>query len=322
MPNDFPDARLLDTNGIRLAVYEAGSGPPVILLHGFPELAYSWRHQLPALADAGYRAIAPDQRGYGRSDKPVEVREYTVQKLIGDIDGLLTALDLEQALFVGHDWGAMLLWYMALLAPQRMAGLINLNIPFHARPDVDPMLRARERLGDSFYIVNFQDSDEADRRFAGDVPHFFDVMMRRGQITRDVFETLPREKRVLSLLKAMDRRESGGVPLLSDAEKKVYVDAFSNGGFSGPINWYRNWSHNWASTAGVPQQVRVPTLFIGAVDDVVVPLEYIESMKPSFDDLEVHMVEDCGHWTQQEKPEEVNRVMIEWLRRRYPPDRA
>jgi pimeloyl-ACP methyl ester carboxylesterase len=318
MTSEFPQPACVDTNGIRLAVHEAGNGPPIILLHGFPELAYSWRHQLPALAAAGYRAIAPDQRGYGSSDKPPDVSDYTIQKLIADIEGMLDAMSLDKAVFVGHDWGAMLLWYMALLAPEKMAGLINLNIPFHARPPLDPMVLARERLGDSFYIVNFQDSDEADRRFAEDVPHFFDVMMRRNQITREVFNTLPQEKRVLSLLAAMDRKESGGVALLNAEEKQYYVDAFENGGFTGPINWYRNWSNNWASTEGVSQQVKVPTLFIGAVDDVIIPLEYIESMKPGVDDLEIHMVENCGHWTQQEKPDEVNEVMLEWLGRRYP----
>lgn len=315
MTRAFPEPTYVESNGIRLAVHEQGDGPPVILLHGFPELAYSWRHQLPALAAAGYRAIAPDQRGYGASDKPLNVSDYTVQKLIGDIEGMMAVLSLPKATFVGHDWGAMVLWYMALLSPEKMAGLINLNIPFQARPPVDPMVLARQRLGDSFYIVNFQDSDEADRRFAEDVPHFFDVMMRRNQVTREVFNSLPKEKRVLSLLAAMDRKESAGVALLSDEEKAYYVDAFSQGGFTGPINWYRNWSQNWASTEGVPQQVKVPTLFIGAVDDVIIPSEYIESMRPCIDDLEIHMVEDCGHWTQQEKPGEVNEVMLDWLQR-------
>ena len=318
MPSHFPDPSFVDSNGIRLAVHEAGAGPAVVLLHGFPELAFSWRHQLPVLAQAGYRAIAPDQRGYGRSDKPPAVRDYRVQELIGDINGMLVALGVDEAVFVGHDWGAMVLWYMALLSPEKMAGLINFNIPFQARPNVDPMVRARERLGDSFYIVNFQDSDEADRRFAEDVPHFFDVMMRRGQITREAYNALPSEKRVLSLLAAMEREESAGVALLDAAEKEYYVRAFEAGGFAGPVNWYRNWSHNWASTEGVAQQVKVPTLFIGAVDDVLIPPEYIEAMKPFIDDLEIRMIDDCGHWTQQEKPDEVNAIMLEWLGRRYP----
>jgi len=318
MHSTFPDPYRVETNGIRLAVHEMGDGPAVILLHGFPELAYSWRHQLPALAAAGYRAIAPDQRGYGGSDIPARIEDYTVQALIADIGGLMSALSIRPALFVGHDWGAMVLWQMALLRPELMRGLVNLNIPFQPRPPIDPMVLARERLGDDFYIVNFQDSDEADRRFAADVPHFFDVMMRRGQITRERFNLLPREKQVLSLLAAMDREESAGEALLSEEERTYYVAAFEKGGFTGPINWYRNWSRNWASTADERQVVDVPTLFIGARDDVIIAPHHIEAMKPHVPDLETHMLDDCGHWTQQEKPDEVNSLLLDWLGRRFP----
>lgn len=320
MQSAFPDPYRVRANGINLAVHELGRGPPVILLHGFPELGYSWRHQLPALAAAGYRAIAPDQRGYGQSDIPSRVEDYRIQTLIADVTGLMSELSLERAHFIGHDWGALVLWTMALLEPGRMQSLISLNIPFHARPSLDPVDIARERLGDDFYIVNFQDSDEADRRFAADVPHFFNVMMRKGQITRERFDTLPREKQVLSLLAAMDREESGGSALLDDDELAYYVEAFSNGGFSGPINWYRNWSQNWASTEELRQEVVVPTLFIGAVDDVIIAPRHIEAMKPHVRDLEIHMLNDCGHWTQQEKPDQVNALIIDWLRRRFPPD--
>ncbi len=184
MKNDFPTPRIVNTGDINLAVHELGDGPPVILIHGFPELAYSWRHQLPALAEAGYRAIAPDMRGYGGSDKPPHVADYTIQKLLGDIEGLLGALSIDKAVIIGHDWGAMLTWHMALLAPRRMAGLINLNIPHMPRPPINPITYMRWKLGKDFYIVNFQKSDEADRRFAEDPRRFVDVMMRRKQFSR------------------------------------------------------------------------------------------------------------------------------------------
>jgi pimeloyl-ACP methyl ester carboxylesterase len=314
----FPEPRLVAVNGIRLAVHEQGAGPPVILLHGFPELSYSWRHQLPALAAAGYRAIAPDLRGYGASDKPDGVREYTMQKLIDDVLGLLKALGLEKAHFVGHDWGALILWQMALAHPERITGLVILNIPFYASLPIDPITIMRERLGKDFYIVNFQDSDEADRRFAKDVGHFFDIMMRRNQISRERFNQLPKEKQVLNLLAAIERRESAGEPLLSASERDVFVRAFESGGFTKPIHWYRNWSHNWESYRHLPQTVTVPTLFIGAANDVIVSPQHIEAMRPRVKDLELHMLEDCGHWTQQEKPDEVNTLMLEWLARRFP----
>jgi pimeloyl-ACP methyl ester carboxylesterase len=311
----FPGPRFVDTNGIRMAVYEQGEGRPVILLHGFPELAFSWRHQLQALAAAGFRGIAPDQRGYGRTDVPLAVSDYRIEELIADIDGLLDALELESATFVGHDWGALVLWQMALRAPARIERQVILNIPHYPRLPVDPIEVMRQRFGDDFYIVNFQDSDEADRSFASDPGHFFDVIMRRGQITRKQFEQLPAERKVLSLLRVMARSEGSGEPLLTAAEQEYYASAFAQTGFTGPINWYRNWTHNWETQAAFGERVDVPTLFIGAVDDLVVAPEHIEAMKPLVEDLEVHMLEDCGHWSQQEKPDEVNRLMIDWLKR-------
>jgi pimeloyl-ACP methyl ester carboxylesterase len=312
----FPEPAFIDTNGIRMAVYEQGAGPAVVLLHGFPELAFSWRHQLPALAAAGFRAIAPDQRGYGRTDVPGAVRDYRIEELIADIDGLLDALQLDSASFVGHDWGALLLWQMAMRAPERIERLVILNIPHYPRLPVDPIQVMRKRFGDDFYIVDFQDSNEADAAFARDTVHFFDVMMRRGQISRDQFERLPAERKSLSLLKVLARRQASGEPLLTAAERDYFASAYAKTGFTGPINWYRNWTLNWETQAGFDERISIPTLFIGAVDDVVIALEHIEAMKPLVDDLEVHMLEHCGHWSQQEQPGEVNRLMIDWLRRR------
>ena len=310
----FPDPQFVDTNGLRMAVYEQGKGPAVILVHGFPELAFSWRHQLPALAKAGFRAIAPDMRGYGQTDAPGGVDAYRMQNLIGDLQGLMDALDLERATFVGHDWGALILWHMAMLAPDRIERLINLNIPHYPRAPTDPIELTRERLGDEFYIVNFQDSDEADRAFAADPTHFFNVMMRKNQISRAQFDQLPPQMKVLSLLKVIERTESGGDPLLTDDERDYYVAAFEKSGFTNPINWYRNWTRNWEALEGVNQVIDIPTLFIGAVDDVVIAPEHIEAMRPLVTHLTVEMLAPCGHWTQQERPDDVNRLIIDWLK--------
>ena len=309
----FPDPHFVASNGIRMAVYEAGEGPAVILLHGFPELAFSWRHQIPALAAAGYRAIAPDMRGYGQTEGPDGVDEYSVSKLIGDLHGLLDALQLERAIFVGHDMGAILLWHMAMLAPERIEKLVILNIPHFPRFHTDPIEIFRRKLGDDFYIVNFQDSDEADRAFAADPVHFFNIMMRKNQITRAQFDQLPAQMKAMSLIKAMQRKGSGGEPLLTTEERDYFAAAFTKSGFTNPINWYRNWTRNWQALAGVDQIVRIPTLFIGAVDDVVVPLEQIEAMRPLVEDLSIEMLQPCGHWSQQERPEDVNRIILQWL---------
>ncbi len=312
----FPEAHFVDTNGIRMAVYEQGEGPAVVLLHGFPELAYSWRFQLPALAEAGYRAIAPDQRGYGKTTRPTGVDAYRIEELIADVHGLLDALQLDTAVFVGHDWGALLLWHMAVVAPDRIDKLICLNIPHIARPSIDPITLMRRRFGDGYYIVNFQDSDEAERIFAEDTRHFFDAVMRKGQIDRQRFDSLPTERKRIDLLQSLRRKNLSGTPLLSDDERDYYASAFAISGFTGPINWYRNWTHNWQALAGIDQTITIPTLFIGAVNDVVVTLEQVEAMKSLITDLEIRMLDDCGHWSQQEKPAEVNRLMLDWLMQR------
>jgi pimeloyl-ACP methyl ester carboxylesterase len=308
----FPAPHFIDTNGIRMAVHELGAGEPVVFVHGFPELAFSWRFQIPVIAAAGFRAIAPDQRGYGKTDAPPDVEDYRIQELVGDLCGLLDALELERATFVGHDWGALVLWHMALLQPARIERMAVLNIPFWPRTPADPIALARQRLGDDFYIVNFQDSDRADQAFAANTGHFFDMLMRKNQVSRAEFEKLPQEKRVLSLLQTIARTEASGDPLLSAEERAYFVSAFEHSGFTGPINWYRNWSRNWESMEGVPQIVNVPTLFIGAENDVLISPEHVEGMKPFVPDLEIQML-NCGHWTQQERPADVNQILVDWL---------
>jgi pimeloyl-ACP methyl ester carboxylesterase len=310
----FVKPQLVDTNGIRLAVYEAGAGPPVVFLHGFPELACSWRFQLPALAAAGYRAIAPDLRGYGLSSVPADVGDYALQEGIADLHGLLDALELSSATFVGHDWGALLLWQMVLLAPERIDRLVALNIPLMARAPIEPIAMMRQRFGERFYIVDFQHSREADRLFDADPARVIDHLMRKNQLSRAQFEQLPPEKKIVSLIDIVSQAPSGD-PVLEKDELAFYAAAFGRTGFTGPINWYRNWTRNWEALADGNYHVDLPVLFIGATDDVLIPLELIENMRPMIRNLEVHMLEPCGHWTQQERPDDVNRLLIDWLAR-------
>ena len=227
-------------------------------------------------------------------------------------------LSISKAVIVGHDWGAMITWHMALLAPQRMAGLINLNIPHIPRPPINPITYMRWKLGKDFYIVNFQKSDEADLRFAEDPRRFINVMMRRRQFSRPPPQPGSKKRRPLSLIQALDQDEPAGEALLNDEELDVYAAAFAASGFIGPINWYRNWARNWKSMKGVDQTVRVPSLFVQAENDIIISQKQIEAMKPFVTDLEIQMIENCGHWTQQEKPAELNRIMLDWLARRYP----
>lgn len=317
----FPEPRIVKTNGIDMAVHEAGpkDGLPVVLCHGFPELAYSWRYQIPALAEAGYRVIAPDQRGYGGTSRPADVASYDMAHLTGDLAGLLDALELKKAVFVGHDWGGIVVWSMPLLHPSRVAGVIGVNTPFLARAPVDPIMGLRAVFGENMYIVFFQQPGVADALLAKDVGKTFRFFMRKSGVTAAEYAKLPKEMRNLELVHALQSDESTwtGQPLMPPAELQVFIDTFAKTGFTGGINWYRNLSRNWEASAGIEQKVRVPGLMIMAEDDVVLSPAMAEGMEQYVPDLEKVLIRRCGHWTQQEHPEETNRAMIDWLKRRF-----
>ncbi|MGE0668166.1 MAG: alpha/beta fold hydrolase [Sphingomonadales bacterium] len=318
----FPKARMIATNGIELEVYEAGpaDGVPIVLCHGFPELAYSWRHQIPVLAEAGYRVIAPNQRGYGRSSKPDAIVEYDIHHLTADLTGLLDHYGIERAIFCGHDWGGLVVWQVPLLHPERVAGIIGVGVPFLPRGSSDPIELFRKAFGDRMYIVNFQDSHEADEVFDSDPWRVFDVLMRGNPVTLDRFLKLPPKDRVPDLVARIKAGPWDTPRIIGDEEIKVFADTFRHGGFTGPINWYRNWSRNWATTADRPQRVDVPCLFVRAGNDLAtasIP-DLEKGMAACVADLECREIRESGHWTQQEFPDELNEILLDWLRRRFP----
>ena len=311
--------RTIRTNGIRMAIAEQGEGPPVVLCHGFPELAYSWRHQLPALAAAGFRAIAPDQRGYGGTDCPEAVTDYDIHHLTGDLAGLLDVLGVERAVFVGHDWGGTVAWMMSLLHRERVAGVIGVNTPYFPRPSAPPISLMRMMYGENYYMVHFQQPGIADRALARDVRRVFTRMMRAG-VPQDEFRETVRRKAgpgMHNMVELIEHDAYAGPPLLSEAELQVYVDAFERTGFTGGINWYRNLDRNWETTPELDgAHIEVPSPMITAEWDPVLRPELAEAMRGLVPDLEVAMIRGCGHWTPQEKPAELNRIMVDWLTRR------
>jgi pimeloyl-ACP methyl ester carboxylesterase len=317
MTYEIPGARQhwVETNGVRLSVYEAGQGPPVVLSHGFPELAYSWRHQFAALAAAGYRVIAPDQRGYGASDRPAAIEDYDLMALSGDLIGLLDALEIDEAVFVGHDWGGLITWPMPLLHPGRVAGLIGVNTPYLPRLPMRPTEVFRMAGGEGHYVLYFQEPGVADAALAEDVSNLFQTMMQSG--------VPPEELQAATgdagnFMEAIARGPRLGEPLLSADELSVYVDTFEETGFTGGLNWYRNFDRNWEHTPTLDgARIDVPSLMVTAEWDPVLTPAVAQIGEAFVDDLETHLVERCGHWTQQEHPDELNRVMIDWLDRRY-----
>lgn len=320
----FPAPHYVKTNGLDMAVYEEGpkDGVPVILCHGFPEIAYSWRHQLPALAKAGFRAIAPDQRGYGNTGGPKgqdAVPLYDMEHLTGDLVGLLDALGLEKAIFAGHDWGGMVVWQMPLRHPDRVAGVIGVNTPFIPRAPMDPIEGMRLVFGEDMYIVYFQKYGEADKLLDADVARSMRFWYRKSGMTLAEYDARPAEEKKLAFIKGFQADEStwGGDVLLTQEELDTYVRAFEKSGYTGGINWYRNFSRNWRETEGQEQKVKVPGLMISAADDFVLRPSMADGMEQYVPDLEKHIIPNCGHWTQSEQPEALNKLMVDWLKRRF-----
>lgn len=327
---DMPPLQFADVNGIRMGFYEAGpksDAPPLVLCHGWPELAFSWRHQINALSEAGIRVIAPDQRGYGASDRPDDVEDYDLVHLTGDLVGLLDHLNIDKAIFVGHDWGGFVVWQMAMRHLQRVAGVVGVNTPHFPRPPMDPIALFRARFGDQMYIVQFQNpGNEPDRIFAEHVDNMFECFMRRP-----LAQPLPPSDGAASgigaspaanlafpqIVQAYDPNTDPRERILSPEEKKVFVKTFSRTGFTGGINWYRNFTRNWKNSETLDHTIRVPSLMIMAELDRVLPPSATEGMEKLIPDLEKYLVRGSGHWTQQEKPEEVSNKLIEWRRKRF-----
>ena len=337
----LPPVRYVSTNGIRMAVYEAGTGPAVVLLHGFPELAYSWRQYIPALVKAGYRVIAPDQRGYGLTDQPSAVEAYDMTNLTADLVGMLDALEIDKAIFIGHDWGSLVAWEMPLLHPERVAAVGSLNVAyvpdgqlwlhptqtetvapgFVPDPDVDPIAQMRRVYKPNMYVISMQDSDRIDQLMDRDVERTFRTCVRKGVITAAIFATLPPEFKHMEIFEPLEGPEPEhllGELILNEEELDFYVKAFERTGFTPGLNWYRNLSRNWEASRGVDQMVRVPALMIGAEDDVFLLPSMADGMETYVPDVEKHVLADCGHFSMEEKPEEIVSIIIDWLRRRFP----
>jgi len=323
LETQMPPVQRAQINGIEMAYYEVGprEGVPVILCHGFPELAFSWRHQLRAFEAAGRWAIAPDQRGYGLTSRPAAVTDYDMEHLTGDLVGLLDHLGVEKAIFCGHDWGGFVVWQLPLMHPDRVAGVIGLNTPFMPRAPADPIALMRMRFGPNMYIVWFQTPGDADQVLSADVEKTMRFFMRRPATVQAAAVEPPEGGSTFAfkdMLQQWDASDTGN-QLLTHEELAAFVESFERTGFTGGINWYRNFTRNWERSEGLPGRIDdLPCLMITAEKDAVLTPAMAEGMPAMIGDLEMHMVAGSGHWTQQEKPDEVNRLILDWLARRFP----
>jgi pimeloyl-ACP methyl ester carboxylesterase len=310
--------RTLHTDGITMRIAEQGEGPLVVLLHGFPESWYSWRHQLPALAAAGFHAVAPDQRGYGGTDKPEPIEAYNIIELTSDIVGLLDALGERQAVVVGHDWGAPVAWHCALLHPDRFRAVAALSVPYMGRGPVPPLQAMKAMFGDRFfYILYFQEPGVAEAEFEADVRRSMRSFLyaASGDAAGAATPAMMDKKKGARFFDGMPDTDRLP-PWLTEADLDYFTQEFERSGFRGPLNWYRNFDRNWELTPQLAgAKVTQPALFIAGQQDAVLSFTSLDAMKPLVPEMrEMVMIPGCGHWTQQERPAEVNDALIRFLK--------
>jgi pimeloyl-ACP methyl ester carboxylesterase len=314
----FITERAIATNGVQLHTLEAGEpgAPVVVLAHGFPELAYSWRHQIPALAAAGYHVLAPDQRGYGRTTRPTDIAAYNIAELSADLIGLLDDVGADKAVFIGHDWGSPVVWSSAQLHPDRVAAVVGMSVPPVPRSQIPPTKAFRAIFGDNFfYMLYFQEPGPADVELGGDP---------RRTITR-MLNGLTRSDDPAAALRMIKPGPAGFIDRLPEAdvlpdwitasEIDHYVAEFTRTGFTGGLNWYRNLDRNWELMVDPPATtIAVPAMFIGGTADPVLSFMRTdrapEVVTGRYREV---LIEDAGHWLQQEKPEQVNELLLDFL---------
>ena len=312
--------RSLQVGEVRLHVVEQGEGPLVLMVHGFPESWYSWRRQLDALSAAGYRAVAMDVRGYGRSSKPHDIGEYRMLRKVADVVGLVHALDEQSAVLVGHDWGAPIVWNSALLRPDLFRGVAGLSVPYTPPGLHRPLQVFRQMAGDHvFYIEHFQEPGVAESEIEEDVRSwllgFYIGASGDAPEGQQNFSLIPRGRTMRSLFEQPDVLPDW----LSEEDLEFYTAEFERSGMRGPLNRYRNVDVDWADLAAFRHRpVEIPALFIGGEKDgpTIWGASAIANFERTLPRLTKSVIlEGCGHWVQQERPEETNRLLVEFLER-------
>ncbi|KAK1343002.1 hypothetical protein QTO34_015771 [Cnephaeus nilssonii] len=296
--------------GVHLHFVELGSGPAVCLCHGFPESWFSWRYQIPALVQAGFRVLAVDMKGYGDSSAPPEIEEYSLEMLCKDMVTFLDKLGILQAVFIGHDWGGMLVWSMALFYPERVRAVASLNTPFMpANPNVSLMeiIKANPVFN---YQLYFQEPGVAEAELEEDLYRTFKLFFRAHDEvalnTNNVCEN--------GGLFVKSPKEPSLSGLVTEEDIRFYVQQFKKSGFRGPLNWYRNIDRNWKwGCKGTGRKILIPALMVTAEKDRVLVPEMSKHMEDWIPHLKRGHIKDCGHWTQIEKPAELNQILVQWL---------
>ena len=317
MPDVPVTEHMIQTNGVTLRTLDAGSGPAVLLAHGFPELAYSWRHQIQPLAAAGYRVIVPDQRGYGGSSRPETITDYDITHLTDDLAGILDALGETDAVIVGHDWGSFVASHFAQLKPSYTKALVNMSVPHMPRGPVSVVAGLKMAIPEDqfFYILYFQDVGPADEELARD-PRRTMTRLLCGTSTDAAarVQNFDNKKDERGFVDRMPAEPDVLPDWITQAEVDHYVEEFTRTGFTGGINWYRNFHRNWEVTPQLDGvKVEVPSYFIAGKQDPVIAMGTTAGHHVLSDHRGDLLIDGAGHWVQQEKPDEVNAGLIGFI---------
>lgn len=308
--------RRVSTNGIELNIAEQGEGPLVLMLHGFPESWYSWRHQIPAVASAGFHAVAPDMRGYGKSDKPADISTYNQVEVTNDIIGLISSLGYKTAIVFGHDWGAPTAWSCALHHPDKVTAVGVLSVPFSPRAPAPPLDMMKEIFQDMFfYQLYFQEPGVAEKEWETNVRVNLRKFYHIGSGAFDAGNFIAPKSPDSDLLSDMEDPGTLGT-WCTESDLDFYTTEFEQSGFRGPLNYYRNHNLTWSLTEGGPEKITQPALFVAGEKDGVIMLaaDALKNMPRYVTNLKVNqLIPGIGHWTQQEAPAEVNTLMIDFI---------
>jgi pimeloyl-ACP methyl ester carboxylesterase len=311
--------KFVDTNGIRMHYVEQGKGPLVVLCHGWPESWYSWRHQIPALASAGFRVVAPDQRGYGQTGAPEPIESYNILNLVGDIVGLVNSLGVESAVIAGHDWGAPVAWHSALLRPDIFRAIALLSVPYFPRTPMRPTDAMKALAGDQhFYQLYFQESGKVEKELDADPRRSMAMILYSASgdapQSGEFSFLFPKTKKFIETGTVSERLPAW----LTEADLEFFAGEFKRTGFRDGVNWYRNFDRNWELTPFLDgAKLRQPAMFAAGERDLVGKMyqgayEMAGAFTPNL--KKKLIIPGAGHWIQQERPKEVNEVLIEFLK--------
>jgi pimeloyl-ACP methyl ester carboxylesterase len=307
--------RIVKTNGSNVRIAEAGNGPVVLLVHGWPESWYSWRHQLRALGDAGFHAIAPDVRGYGGSDKPHAIEAYSMKEIAADLIGILDDAGASNAIIVGHDWGSAIAWNSALLYPARYRGVVDMSVPFLPRSPLPPTQLLKAAFGENwFYILYFQEPGKAEAEFEADVDRTMRTLLAaQPGVEGESFTPTMKPKSA----KFFDNVPPPPATLpdwLSEEDLAYFVGEFKQAGFRGGLNRYRNMDRDWQELPQLADaKITQPAMFITGDKDPVRTFAPAEAMKAGVPNLK-DVVLPGGHWIQQERADEVSQALIAFIK--------